>query len=73
MSTSLPVGQRVVVSEFGDEPLQAIESFATLVPQPAPEPATLGPRDVIIAVRSASVGWAMLPALRNSAWARWRR
>lgn len=62
MSTSLPLaaGQRVVVSEFGDEPLQAIESFATLVTQPAPEPATLGARDVIIAVRSASVGWVDL-------------
>ena len=53
-------GQRVVVSEFGETPLDAIENHTALVPMPAPDPAALGPRDVIIAIRSASVGWVDL-------------
>ncbi|HVK72997.1 MAG TPA: zinc-binding dehydrogenase [Kofleriaceae bacterium] len=61
MSASrLPAGHRVVVSELGDDPLDAIERFTTLAPMPAPDPAALGPRDVVIAVRSAAVGWVDL-------------
>lgn len=56
----LPPGHHVVVSELGDEPLQAIEAYASLQPMAAPDPATLSPRDVIIAVRSAAVGWVDL-------------
>jgi NADPH2:quinone reductase len=57
---SLPPGQRVVVSELGDDPMQAIEQHTRLEPMAAPDPATLGPRDVVIAVRSAAVGWVDL-------------
>lgn len=57
---SLPPGHRVVVSELGDDPLTAIEQFASLVPMAAPDPATLGSGDVIVAVRSAAVGWVDL-------------
>lgn len=56
----LPPGQRVVVSEFGADPLAAIEGFAELVPMPAPDPASLSARDIIIAVKSAAVGWVDL-------------
>lgn len=56
----LPAGHRVVVSELGEEPLEAIERFASLVPMAAPDPAALSPRDVIVAVESASVGWVDL-------------
>lgn len=55
----LPQGVRVVVDAFAESPPEGIEA-ARLVPMPAPDPATLGPRDVIVAVRSAAVGWVDL-------------
>lgn len=58
--TSLPAGQRVIVSELGESPLEAIERHTSIVPMPAPDPAQLSPRDVIVAVKSASVGWVDL-------------
>ncbi len=57
---TLPPGQRVLVSELGEAPLDAIEHHASLVAMPAPDPATLGERDVLVAVTSASVGWVDL-------------
>lgn len=56
----LASGHRVVVSALGDDPLQSIEDHAALVPMEPPDPATLGPRDVIVAVKSAAVGWVDL-------------
>ena len=53
-------GQRVVVAEFGETPLDAIAQHTSLEVMPAPDPATLDPRDVVIAIRSASVGWVDL-------------
>jgi NADPH:quinone reductase len=53
-------GFRVVVSELGETPLEAIERHAKLEPMRAPDPATLSARDVVVAVRSASVGWVDL-------------
>ena len=53
-------GQRVVVSELGETPEEAIERFVSIEPMPAPDPATLSPGEVIVAVRSASVGWVDL-------------
>lgn len=57
---SLLPGRKVVVSEFGETPLEAIEQHTSLVDQPAPDPASLSPRDVLIAIKSASVGWVDL-------------
>lgn len=57
---SLPAGRKVVVSQFGETPLEAIEQHTALVDQPAPDPASLSPRDVLIAIKSASVGWVDL-------------
>lgn len=51
---------RVVISELGEDPLSAIDAFASLQPMERPDPATLGPRDVLIAVKSAAVGWVDL-------------
>ncbi|MEI8256813.1 MAG: alcohol dehydrogenase catalytic domain-containing protein, partial [Deltaproteobacteria bacterium] len=53
-------GQRVVVSRFAESPLEAIDQCTSLEPMSPPDPATLSPRDVIVAVRSASVGWVDL-------------
>lgn len=56
----LAAGHRVVVTALGDDPLQAIDELARLEVQPPPDPATLGAHDVVIAVRSAAVGWVDL-------------
>jgi len=53
-------GFRVVVSELGETPLEAIDAHASLAPQAPPDPANLRARDVIVAIRSAQVGWVDL-------------
>lgn len=59
MST-LSKGQRVVVSHFAETPLDAIESAMELVPMDAPDVNALRATDVIVAVKSAAVGWVDL-------------
>jgi NADPH2:quinone reductase len=54
------VGERVIIREFGETPLDAIAEQLEIVAQPAPDPSSLGGRDVIVAVRSAAVGWVDL-------------
>jgi len=58
--TSLGPGSRVVVSELGETPLEAIAQHARIEPMPAIDPASLGSRDVVVAIASASVGWVDL-------------
>jgi NADPH:quinone reductase len=57
---NLPAGRKIVVSEFGETPLEAIEHHVSIVPMEAPDPATLSPRDVIVSVRRTQVGWVDL-------------
>ncbi|MGZ3424401.1 MAG: NADPH:quinone oxidoreductase family protein, partial [Polyangiales bacterium] len=52
-------GQRVVVSEFAENPEEALESKMSLQPLEIDE-SKLAPRDVIVAVKSAAVGWVDL-------------
>jgi len=49
-----------VVAELGEQPLDAIAHHTSLVEMAAPDPAALSARDVIVAIRSASVGWVDL-------------
>ncbi len=56
----LPAGRRVVVSELGEQPLDAIVNHTALVDMPAPDPRTLDPRDVIIEIKSAAINWVDL-------------
>jgi NADPH:quinone reductase len=58
--SALHPGHRVVVSELGESPLDAIENRTTLETMEPPDPAALGPRDAIVAIKSASVGWVDL-------------
>jgi len=53
-------GHRVVVRELAEDPAAAIEHHLSLEPADPPDPRRLGPRDVIVAVRSAAVGWVDL-------------
>lgn len=56
----LPVGHRVVVSELGEDPEDALARCLVIEPQEPPAPSSLGPRDVLVAVESAAVGWVDL-------------
>ncbi|HRI49885.1 MAG TPA: NADPH:quinone oxidoreductase family protein [Pseudomonadota bacterium] len=56
----LPPGRRVVVAEFAEDPGAAIEHHVALFEQAPPAPASLGPRDVLIKICSAAVGWVDL-------------
>lgn len=60
MTSKLAPGRRVVVTEFGDDPLDAVAHHLVVEAQAPPDPATLRPTDVIVAIRSASVGWVDL-------------
>lgn len=53
-------GQRVVVKELGETPLDAVEHHLALEPMPTPDVAALKPREVLVAVKSAAVGWVDL-------------
>ncbi|MCA9607011.1 MAG: NADPH:quinone oxidoreductase family protein [Myxococcales bacterium] len=55
-----PDGRRVIVRELGENPMEALDRFLALEPQSPPDPATLAPDDVVIAVRAAGVGWVDL-------------
>lgn len=58
-NASLEPGSRVVVPAFAETPPEAIDTLR-LEPMQAPDPSALGPRDVIVRVRSAAVGWVDL-------------
>ncbi len=60
MTAPLARGHRVVVSELGETPPDAIERLTNVEPMEPPDPSVLKPTDVIVAVRSASVGWVDL-------------
>jgi NADPH2:quinone reductase len=53
-------GHRVVVQAFSESPLEAIDKHMALEPMSAPDPTTLGPREVLVEVKSSSVGWVDL-------------
>jgi NADPH2:quinone reductase len=53
-------GRRVVVKEYGETPLDAIERHLVIEPQPPPDVGALAPTDVVIRVRAAQVHWVDL-------------
>lgn len=48
------------MSQLAESPLQAIAEHMSLEEMAAPDPAQLSPRDVIVGIKSASVGWVDL-------------
>ena len=60
MIEPLHPGRRVVVSELGETPLEAVDRFLSIEPMAPPDTRALSPRDVLVVVKSASVGWVDL-------------
>ena len=56
----LPPGLQVVVTELAETPLEGISNYVQVREMAPPDPATLAPTEVIIAIRSAGVGWVDL-------------
>jgi NADPH2:quinone reductase len=59
MST-LPEGKKVLLTEWGETPKDALSRFMRLVPQSMPDAASLDPKDVVLRVKSCAVGWVDL-------------
>ena len=57
MMKPLPHGIRAVVRALADDPDQGIANHLHIEEQAPPDPASLAPHDVIIAVKSACVSW----------------
>ena len=53
-------GRRVVVQELFESPDEALAKGFVVEDAPARDPAALGPREVLVRVRSAAVGWVDL-------------
>ena len=53
----LPVGRRARVVEFAENPEQGIRNCVKVEDQVPPDVATLGPRDVLVGIRSSAVSW----------------
>jgi NADPH2:quinone reductase len=61
MSTDpTPSGRRVLVRELGEDPMDALEHHMELAPMDPPAKDALGPRDVVVSIKSASVNWVDL-------------
>ena len=54
------MGHRVLVRALGETPEEALRDHLVIEPQDPPDPAALAEDDVVIAVRSAQVGWVDL-------------
>jgi len=52
-------GRRVVLTEFGESPMEAVDQFLNTV-EAVVDPSALGEGEVLVAVRSAAVGWVDL-------------
>lgn len=53
-------GRRVVISEFGEDPIHAADNYLSVEPQEFPDVSALKSTDVVIRVKSAAVGWVDL-------------
>jgi NADPH2:quinone reductase len=60
VSTEMKPGKKVVVAEFAENPLEAIEKFMSIQDMAPPDPAKLKGHEVIISIKSVSVGWVDL-------------
>lgn len=54
------LGKKAQISEFAETPLEGVDHILKIVAQQMPDPKTLGTTDVLIAVKSAAIGWVDL-------------
>ena len=54
------LGHRVVVEEFAENPVEGVENNVQIIEQPLPDTSKLANEDVIVHVKSASLGWVDL-------------
>ena len=47
----------MVISEFGNDPIDALENYYRVEEFEAPDPANLGPDDVLIKIKACAVSW----------------
>ena len=50
-------GQRVIISEFGNDPIEALENHYRVEEFECPDPGSLGPNDVLIKIKACAVSW----------------
>ena len=50
-------GQRVVITEFGNDPIEALENYYRVEEFECPDPGSLGPNDVLIKIKACAVSW----------------
>jgi NADPH2:quinone reductase len=53
-------GRKVQVSAFAETPMEGVEQFLQIVEQEMPDTTKLADKDVLIAVKSAAIGWVDL-------------
>ncbi len=56
----MPPGKRVIVSAFGETPIEALDAHVALENMDAPDPATLQPDEIVLTIKSAAVAWVDL-------------
>jgi NADPH2:quinone reductase len=59
-ATEMKPGEKVVVAEFAENPLEAIEKYMSIQDMAPPDPEKLKGHEVIISIKSVSVGWVDL-------------
>ena len=47
----------MIISEFGNDPIDALENHYRVEEFESPDPATLGPDDVLIKIKACAVSW----------------
>ena len=50
-------GQRVVISEFGHDPIDALENHYRVEEFESPDPSSIGSNDVLIKIKACAVSW----------------
>ena len=60
MGIEMSQGRRLVVSEFAESPMDAVESYISIEPMARPNATAIKPNEVILEIKSAAVGWVDL-------------
>jgi len=56
----MPTGKKAQITEFAETPMEGVDQILKIVDQEQPDTSTLGDTDVLIEVKSSSIGWVDL-------------